>query len=109
MLGMFIFTAILMTVIVGMFFGAIFTSGMENGWGRTILAIIIAVVIGCGISGLLCMERMGDITNWNNGYCTCGNEWNFKNVDHVKNGSNLYYWHCGNCGNVIELHSEFSK
>lgn len=109
MLGMFIFVAVIMTITAGVFFGLMFTSGMKSGWKKTVFTIIIAMLIGCGISGGLCLEHMGDVANWNNGHCACGNEWTFTNAEHTRNGSDLYYYYCDDCGEIIRLHSEFKK
>lgn len=105
---MFIILAIIFTVLVGLFFGGMFTINMK-GWKRGFVALVIAVCVGCGISAAFCTERSGDEKAWNNGYCECGCEWKFSNVGHLRNSSNLYYWYCEDCGKVIELHTQFTK
>ena len=105
---MFATLAIIFTVTIGLFLGCIPTSSMK-GWKRGLATLVIAVCIGCGISAMFCAERNSDIKAWNNGFCECGNEWKFSNVDHLRNGGNLYYWYCEDCGKVIELHTQFTK
>ena len=105
---MFVFLAIFFTVIIGLFFGYMFTTSMK-GWKRVLVTLVIAVCIGCGISTVFCVERNNDIKAWNNGSCECGGKWTFSNVEHLKNSGNLYYWYCEDCGRVIELHAQFTK
>ena len=105
---MFVFLAIVFTVVVGLFLGCIFTTSM-SGWKRGLAAVVIAVCVGCGISAMFCAERNSDVKAWNNGSCECGSEWKFSNADHLRNGGNLYYWYCEDCGKVIELHTQFTK
>ena len=105
---MFLFLAILFTLIIGLFFGYMFTTSTK-GWKRVLVTLVIAVCVGCGISGMFCAERNSDVKTWNNGSCECGCEWTFSNVEHLRNSDNLYYWHCEDCGKVIELHTQFTK
>lgn len=105
---MFIVLAIIFTVTIGSFLGGIPTSSMK-GWKRWFATLVIAICIGCGISAIFCAERKSDAKAWNNGFCECGNEWKFSNVDHSRTGGNLYYWYCEDCGKVIELHMQFTK
>jgi hypothetical protein len=67
-----------------------------------ILFIVLMVVVAVGLSSC---QAMIDKSNWNNGKCGCGGEYKFSNADHVKNGGDYYYYHCTNCGDVIETHS----
>ncbi len=106
-MGAFIFTAVLMTITVGAFMALMFTSGMKDGWGRAIVAIIIAIAIGCGIAGMFALEYKGDEMAWNNGTCECGGEWDLVNVEHRKNSGNRYYWECEDCGHVIQTNRSF--
>ena len=105
---MFVYLAVIFTVIIGLFFGYMFTTSMKS-WKRVLVTLVIAVCIGCGISTILCIERNNDIKAWNNGFCECGCKWTFSNVEHLKNSGTLYYWHCEDCGKVIELHTQFTK
>ena len=105
---MFVFLAIIFTVIIGLFFGYMFTTSMK-GWKRGFATLIIAVCVGCGISAMFCAERNSDVKAWNNGSCKCGCEWKFSNAEHLRNSGNLYYWYCEDCGKVIELHTQFTK
>lgn len=98
-----------MTIVVGLFMGAMFTSGMKDGWKRGIVTIIIALVIGFGIGGMLTAEHQGDVRAWNNGQCECGGEWELINIEHLRNSGELYYHECNTCGYVIRLHSNFTK
>lgn len=105
---MFIFLAIIFTVVIGLFIGSIFTTNME-GWKKRLVTLVIATCVGCIISAMFCVERNNDIKAWNNGYCECGSELKFSNVEHLRNGGNIYYWHCEDCDKVIELHTQFTK
>ena len=100
--------AIIFTVTIGLFLGCMITSNMK-GWKRGVVALLIAVCVGCGISAMFCAERKSDIKAWNNGFCECGYEWKFSNAEHLRNSGNLYYWYCEDCGKVIELHTQFTK
>ena len=102
---LFIITAVIFTLILGSFFGMIFTDGM-HGRKRTITAIILSILIGCTVSGMFYLEKSEDEKRWNNGYCDCGTKWQFGNVEHTKTDK-LYYWHCSSCGRIIELHMQF--
>ena len=105
----FITMAVLFGVVVGGFFGLMFTVN-SKGWKKVCGLLITMVITGCVISGMFCAERAGDEQAWNNGTCpNCGTEWHFSSADHIRNGGTLYYWTCDNCGRVIELHSQFSK
>ena len=105
---MFIVLVIIFTVTIGLFLGCMFTSDMK-GWKRGVIALVIAVCVGCGISAMFYAERNSDIKAWNNGSCKCGCEWKFSNTEHLRNSGNLYYWYCEDCGRVIELHTQFTK
>lgn len=105
----FVIVGVLMTITAGVFFSLMFTSGMKSGLKKNIVSIILAVAIGLGISGLLCLEHAGDVANWNNGYCECGGEWKLIDVEHLRNSGELYYHGCDTCGYVIKLHSNFTK
>lgn len=106
---MFIVMGLTMSIVVGAFMSLIITSGMRDGWKKNIVAIIIALAIGFGISGLLTLEEKGNVMVWNNGHCTeCNGEWHL--VDVVKsrtNGGTRYYWECENCYNVIDTTRNF--
>jgi hypothetical protein len=105
---MFVFLAIVFTVVVGLFIGCMFTTSM-NGWKRGLVTLAIAVCVGCGISAMFCAERNSDVKAWNNGSCECGGTWEFSNAEHLRNSGNFYYWYCEDCGRVIELHTQFTK
>lgn len=106
-----ILATIIMTMFVGGFMAFMLVNIFyENGnWiVKTIIGIILALLIGCTITGLIKSEQSSDKVNWNNGYCVdCGNKLRFANADHIKNVGTVYYWTCDNCGKVIELHSQF--
>ena len=106
---MFVVVGLLMSVTVGGFMSLMFTSGMKDGWKKVVVAIIVALAIGFGISGLFALERKGDEIAWNNGYCECGTKWELVDIEHLKNSGELYYYGCDNCGTVIRTHSNFGK
>lgn len=104
----FIVGAIFLSCTVGAFLGFMLTSSIQRNVVRTIYTVIIAIGIGCAISGAMTLEENMDISAWNNGYCVeCGHEYKFANADHRKNAGTIYYWYCDNCGKVIELHRNF--
>ena len=105
---MFVFLAILFTLIIGLFFGYMFTTSMK-GWKRVLVTFVIAVCVGCSMSVMFCIERNSDVKAWNNGYCECGCEWTFSNAEHLRNSGDFYYWYCKDCGKVIKLHTQFTK
>ena len=105
----FIILAIIFGVVVGGFFGLMFSSS-SKGWRKAIIMIITMVITGCLLSGMFWVEQAGDAYSWNDGVCpNCNVEWTFSNADHLRNSGTLYYWSCLNCGRVIELHSQFIK
>ena len=105
---MFLFLTILFTLIIGLFFGYMFTASMK-GWKRVLVTLVIAVCVGCSMSAMFCIERNSDVKAWNNGYCECGCEWTFGNAEHLRNSGDFYYWYCEDCGKVIKLHTQFTK
>lgn len=104
----FILMAVAMSVIVGGFMAlCIVNTIMENcnQVAKWIVGIILAVAIGCGISGLATLQMKGDDEAWNNGYCTeCNEPYRFANAVHHKNSDDEYYYTCDNCGHTIVIH-----
>lgn len=105
----FIVYAVAFTTLVGLPLGFLFTSSLKKWWTRGIITIVIALIFGLSASGLMTLEKQGDQKAWNNGYCTCGTKWTLKNVEHIRNGGNRYYWYCNNCNAIIETHYNFAK
>ena len=109
----FIIMAIIMTLVVGVFMSLIIVNIFaENSKSifKKIVTVIIAVAIGCGISGLFTLEKKCDEITWNNGYCTeCGTSYRFANTEHHRNAGTTYIWVCDSCGKIIELHNKYSK
>ena len=103
---MFIIVGIVMTITIGAFISLILTSGM-NSWKRWVVFPIVAILVGFGVAGLFTIEAKDDEAAWNNGYCECGGEWNFTNAEHIKNGGDLYYYECEECGDLIRTHRHF--
>lgn len=56
------------------------------------MGIIIAVAIGCGVSGLVTLQNKGD------------EPYKFTSTVHHKNGDDEYYYTCDNCGHTIIIH-----
>ena len=102
----FIILAILFGVLIGSFFGFLFSVNMK-GFKKVFVIILTMVITGWLSSTMLCSEYNSDKEKWNNGYCECGGKWVFSNADHIKNGGTVYYWHCEKCNKIIELHSQF--
>ena len=102
---MFIITAIVMTLTIGLFVGGMFTSGMKNSAVRLTVTLIVASIIGTGIAGLFALETKMDEEQYNEGVCVyCDGNYKLTSVDHLKNGGELYYYSCNNCGDVIRTH-----
>ena len=105
----FILMAIIMSIIVGGFMAVCIVnvileySHIAVKW---IAGIIIAVTIGCGISGVATLQLKGDNDAWNNGYCTeCNAPYKFTSSVHHRNSDDEYYYTCNNCGHIIVIHS----
>ena len=105
---MFLFTAIAMTLTIGLFLAFMFTQDIKKTILKVIAIILIASLVGFGIAGLMWMEHKGDTQSWNNGICPCGEEWRLVSVDHLKNGGDLYYYTCDNCHRTIRTHSNMN-
>ena len=102
---MFIITTIAMTLTMGLFIGGMFTSGMKNSTVRLVVTLVIAFVVGIGIAGLFTLESKMDEEQYNDGTCVyCDGNYKLTSVNHVKNGGELYYYSCDNCGDVIRTH-----
>jgi hypothetical protein len=108
---MFIITGICMTFIVGLFMSLciVNTTEMRDGWKKNLVTIILALAIGFGISGLLCLEEQANAKVWNNGHCEeCGGEWHLAGTTKSRNnGSTRYYWECEECNNLIDTTRNF--
>ena len=59
---MFIFLAIVFTVVIGLFIGSIFTTNMR-GWKKRLVTLVIATCAGCGISAMFCVDRFKLLEN----------------------------------------------
>ena len=107
----FIILSIIFTIIVGLLVGMCITGYSDNlkGLKRAVIAIAIAILTGVAITAMFYAEYKIDENMWNNGYCECGAEWHFSNVEHLKNNDEIYYWNCEECGQVIKLNTQFSK
>ena len=70
------------------------------------IGILCAVILFASlfflVFGIVEMEQAMDADLWNNGFCSCGGEWEFCNATHKRNGGNYYYYKCDACGDVIE-------
>jgi hypothetical protein len=91
---------------IGLFIGLLFTADIKS-WSKWIATILIALVVGFLIAGLIVGEAKGDEAVWNDGHCECGGEWDFTNAEHLRNGGNLYYYVCKDCGDLIRTHRYF--
>lgn len=104
---MFVVFGLILSASVGGFVGMILTSGIRNKVINTITTIILALVIGFGLTSLLMWERKVNEQMFNNGYCECGGEWDLFDIEYRKNSGSLYFYKCEECKNVIKLNSEF--
>lgn len=87
--------------------GGIFGLIVSLGGKHPILRFLIsAISISLLFSLLIVIETEIDSKKWNNGYCVCGEIWEFNNAVKTKSGDTIYYWYCPNCQRIIELHSE---
>ena len=100
---MFIVAGLILTVSIGAFMSLLLTSEMKDGWKRNIISVIIALIVGFGISGLLMIEQEGYDKAWNNGHCECGTEWTLVDVERTRHGGKFYYYQCNDCKKIIEI------
>lgn len=69
------------------------------------IIIFVSVIIAFMIVVLLFGYYMGkrDLENdkqvWNNGYCVCGNKWEYSNTSYDR-GRILYHYRCTKCNDV---------
>ena len=104
----FIIFGLILTISVGLFMGLIITSGMNDGIFKNILMLIIALVIGFGITSIAFAERDYEAKKWNNGICTrCNTEWHFQSATREKS-STMYFYTCEN-GHILETRNLFQK
>lgn len=101
----FIIYLIVLTPTVGLFIATIITISLK-GWKRFIITIILAVIIGTIFSGGFALEATYNFDIWNDGYCTCGGIWEFKNASRYRNKT-TYYWECDTCKTIIETDYNF--
>lgn len=107
-MAMFITFGVIMTISAGLFMGLILTSGMYDGIFKNILTLIIALVIGFGITGVMFAERDYEAKKWNNGICPhCNTEWHFQSATREKS-STTYFYTCEN-GHILETNNLFQK
>ena len=104
---MFAVCGLLLTISVGGFIAMILTSGIRNKIINIIVTIILALVIGFGLTGLLFLEYKADEQQFNGGYCECGGEWDLFDVEYRKNSGSLYFYKCKECKEIIRLNSDF--
>ena len=101
----FIMTGLMLTVFMGVFIALIITIDLK-GKQRIITAIVLAFVIGFGLSALLMVEIKVDNEKWNNGICIeCGGKYEFQSSSYRRNAGDKYFYKCKNCGYTIELNS----
>lgn len=93
---------------------------MKNWIENHIIGIVITV---CLITSIVYtgISYNKQLDAWNNGYCTCGGQWELVDVQtrtyhhHNKNGTNTnrhkttYYWKCDNCGIMLKTSYNFKK
>ena len=69
---------------------------------RLFLIFLPFVLLAIGLT----IESKSDEKIWNNGVCIeCNEEMKFSGASPLRNGGNLYYYTCENCGHTIEVHS----
>lgn len=101
----FIMVGLMLTVSVGAFVAFIITIDLK-GKQRVVTAVILAFVIGFGLSTLLMVEIKVDNEKWNNGVCIeCGGKYEFQSSSYRRSANDKYYYKCKNCGYTIELNS----
>lgn len=66
-------------------------------------SVWIAFLFSSLLVGLFAVDSYIQETRWNDGLCSCGNQWELISVQHVKNSGNHYFYQCVNCHNVIEM------
>lgn len=66
------------------------------------LLIVIFAVIIIILIAIYGHEYEKNKNEWNNGYCSCGGHWKYKQS--VEDGDNTtYIYRCDNCGKTIEV------
>ena len=69
---------------------------------KLILFFGLAICLAIGLS---LAEAYADETAWNGGHCTeCGNGYELSGVSHIRNGGDLFYYSCEECGDTIRTH-----
>ena len=71
-------------------------------------AIFLVLPILLAVLCCYCEGKSDEIL-WNEGHCQCGGEWHFSNAEHIRNGGDVYYYHCQECGDVIRLYFSHHK
>lgn len=76
-------------------------------WGGKIIAVLLAIVISFGLTTLIYKDAEGNHDRWNNGYCECGDQYQFSSATNYR-GSRDYYYTCDKCGHT-ERFSQIMK
>lgn len=91
------------SLMIGLYFGAMFTSPLNNPIVRTIAMISIMIGIAGGIIGLCKVHENMNKAKYNNGYCIkCEGKLNFVNATKTKNQPMIYIYQCEKCGHIID-------
>ena len=69
---------------------------------KLVLMFGLAICLAIGLS---LAEAYADETAWNGGHCAeCGNGYELSGVSHIRNGGDLFYYSCEECGDTIRTH-----
>lgn len=96
---------IVLSPTVGLFLAAMITVSMK-GLCRFFWTVIIAIMIGTIFAGGFTLGAVEEERIWNDGYCNCGGEWEFRNAARSRNVTR-YYWECNSCKSIIETTYNF--
>lgn len=106
---MVIFIYYLCIFTIALFFGLLFTVGIEKGILRFIVTLIITFLIGIILVYVLENDTKNQQKIWNGGDCTRCADGHYKFTSAYRASSVHYFYTCDNCGYVIEVSSLYSN
>ena len=75
-------------------------------WLRFLKALFITLLIGTLIGSALYFDWAGDESEWNDGKCECGGNWNLFDITDYRNNT-TYYYQCEECEKLFESSHHF--
>lgn len=71
---------------------------------NTIITIAWIVVVISALLFTTCGRMNEYEKNWNDGFCSCGAEWELLDVEHTRNNS-YYVYQCPKCDKIVSINS----